>query len=45
MKVFLLLLAQKLQPQMQIYDIYPIRKFWESAFRLSQNQIRHVFFF
>ena len=27
--------AKKLQPLMQIYDIYPISKFWESAPRLS----------
>ena len=31
MKVFVSLLAQKLRHQMQIYDVYPIRKFWESA--------------
>ena len=29
--MFVSVLAQKLRHQMQIYDIYPVRKFWESA--------------
>ena len=41
MKVFVILLAQKLRHQKQIYDIHPIRKFWESA---SKTQKKFVCF-
>ena len=39
--MFISLLAQKLWHQMQIYDIYPIRKFWESASSWTEIIIWH----
>ena len=39
--MFVSLLAQKSWQQMQIYDTYPIRKVWESAF-ISQALLTKI---